>query len=480
MEEDTRVPLGLPPVPPSSDPQRLLAYVLQVLPQYTSMELSTTHYRLYTQQLRTEVDRWKQYAAGIDQRLSDEEDKRVFMERYAAEVVKERNEVLHHKGAKKHKLWHNCCRQHASYDLDVTPSIVSLRGEKLTECTIKLRQAQVALKEKERLLDAAQELLNTKQIDFDAFVSASRKEKEQLEHQLAMRSGLQGSQERRLAEAERLVWEDKQTIEKKNKLIDQLHDRLDTLDQKYAQLENQLMSKEEQIASLESENQALERSLTDTQDQLEAWQQAAHEKDIEIESLHGQVEALSTADLQALQQRYSKQIESLVAQHEAQIRAYEAQIQQVRAEPSPRTPQRDFINSFQKRMTLDEISSDSDKPLLSPSYFQQSEQSMTWGVHSNPSPGNSGKNESTPSSLRQSHRGSVNSTSPANVQRRLITESVSSSSSHRTPDRNAISNQLHALLQESEERRKLEESKAKEDRAMLDALKQRLSMNQSS
>ncbi|KDO34109.1 hypothetical protein SPRG_01380 [Saprolegnia parasitica CBS 223.65] len=474
------LPLGLPAVPPSNDPQRLLAYVLQVLPQYTAMELSATHYRLYTQQLRTEVDRWKQQATVTMQRLLDEEDKRVFMERYAAEVVKERNDVLHHKGAKKHKVWHNCCRQHASYDLDVTPSIVSLRGEKLTECSLELKQARASLLEKDRLLDAAHELLNTKQIDFDAFVSAARKEKEQLEHQLATRAGLQGSQERRLAEVERQLWDDQQALAEKNAGLDQLHDRIDDLEQQCSRLQNDVVAKATAISGLEAELRRFQSTLRDTQEQLVTWQQHVQEKDMEIESLHGQVEALSTADLQSLQARYAKQIETLVAQHEAQIRAYEMQLR-----PQPAQEPRSMSHSFEARMTLDEISSSAedtdDKPLLSPSYFQSH----------NSSPFQTPRRQTPlPAHFRRHSEGTRSST-PPNVRRRLLDNDVSMLSSSsaasskasqrpssRTPDRQAIVSRLHALVQESEERRKLEESRAEEDRVALEALKQRLQARQ--
>ncbi|EQC34709.1 hypothetical protein SDRG_08025 [Saprolegnia diclina VS20] len=478
------LPLGLPAVPPSNDPQRLLAYVLQVLPQYTAMELSATHYRLYTQQLRTEVDRWKQQATMTMQRLLDEEDKRVFMERYAAEVVKERNDVLHHKGAKKHKVWHNCCRQHASYDLDVTPSIVSLRGEKLTECSLELKQARASLLEKDRLLDAAHELLNTKQIDFDAFVSAARKEKEQLEHQLATRAGLQGSQERRLADVERQLWDDQQALAEKNAGLDQLHDRIDDLEQQCSRLQNDVVTKATAISGLEAEVRRLQSTLRDTQEQLVTWQQQAQEKDMEIESLHGQVEALSTADLQSLQARYAKQIETLVAQHEAQIRAYEMQLRPPPPVLEP-APARSMSRSFEARMTLDEISSSAedsdDKPLLSPSYFQ----SHTSSPFQTPC-----RQTPLPAHFRRHSEGTRSST-PPNVRRRLLendlsmlssssaaSSKASQHSSSRTPERQAIVSRLHALVQESEQRRKLEESRAEEDRVALEALKQRLQARQ--
>ncbi|OQR83376.1 hypothetical protein ACHHYP_14775 [Achlya hypogyna] len=508
-EDDLRLPLGLPTVPPSSDPQRLLSYVLQVLPTYTAMELSATHYRLYTQQLRTDVDRWKAQATVTLQRLADEEEKRMFMERYAAEVVKERNEALHHKGAKKHKLWHNCCRQHASYDLDVTPSIVSLRGEKLTEMSVELKQARAALQEKDRLLDAAHELLNTKQIDFDAFVSAARKEKEQFEHQLATRAGLQSGLERRLAEAERQAYEDNQALAEQNASVDQLHERLEDLEAHVHELQNELVTKTTRIEGLEAELRALHSALSDTQEQLDRWQRAAHDKDVEIDTLHGQVDALTTADLHALQQRYAKQIETLTAQHEAQVRALEAQMRANAAPPpaaalgSARTPPRAFVSSFEKRMTLDEISSDTeDRPLLSPSYFQSRiEQSFGGGLgspgsfqtprqrsHHDPAPAH--RRHSEGNLLSEGARHSLDS-STAHVRRRLLDDSGMSSSSSAstsrrhaaspspskrppTPERQAIVSRLHALVQESEARRKLEEARADDDRAMLEALKQRV------
>ncbi|RHY22570.1 hypothetical protein DYB25_011981, partial [Aphanomyces astaci] len=363
--------VGLGAVPPSSDPQRLLSYVLNIMPQYTSMELSTTHFRLYNQHLRLELEQVRQTLEFMQERAHDEEDKRLFLEKYASEVVKERNELLHHKGKKSHKLWHNCCRKHASYDLDVTPSIASLRGEKLTEVGLQLKQNMQALQEKDRLLQTAQHLAHTKQIELDAHMSSCRKERysiapcilidalshrrDQLHDYIAQISGLQTAQERQLYEAQSQLAVEVEANDKSHGEIDQLHRRLEQVE---GQLEEQsavLADKDSQIQHLTHllENAAdVERQLQD-----ECRRLAHPGRHAEIEALHSQVEALQTADMTQLTRKYTKHIQMLQDQLDKQSRTIDGLEQE--------------LHRF-RPMTLDDMSDKDTPPSVAASSWHDS------------------------------------------------------------------------------------------------------------
>ncbi|RLN59790.1 hypothetical protein BBJ29_003448 [Phytophthora kernoviae] len=101
--EQTLTTLELPPVPPTSDPQRLLGYVLHILPRYIEMEMLATHLRLYASTLEQDMEQVKSHVRLLTREASGEREKKQFLERYAAQVVKERNDLLHSRGSSKKK-----------------------------------------------------------------------------------------------------------------------------------------------------------------------------------------------------------------------------------------------------------------------------------------------------------------------------------------------------------------------------------------
>ncbi|KAH9104949.1 hypothetical protein LEN26_000455 [Aphanomyces euteiches] len=449
--------LGLPAVPPSSDPQRLLNYVLQILPRYTSMELSTTHFRLYNQHLVSEMEQLKASLALAQERVRDEQEKRFFLEKYASEVVKERNELLHHKGKKSaHKLWHNCCRKHASYDLDVTPSIASLRGEKLTQVGVELKQAQDALQEKDRLLRAAQHVVQTKQIEFDVHLTSCRRERDQLHNYIAQISGLQSSQERHLYDAQSQLARQIELTEQYDREIDQLLARIDELEHQLAEQSSQLSTKQSRIDELTA---ALKKAAQVEQELQARCQQLMQPgREVEIEALKSQVEALETTGIQQLTRKYAKHIQQL----QDTIEKNERTIDQLQHEVHRTQP-----------MTINEISRQEEekhKAALSSSWND----SLDWSYHSASLAQTRREDGDEAEELEDEEDESEAVPSLVESQVSMSSQEVKSSKGNDKEERDAILAQLKFLLDESATRRKNEEAQAKLDLDYLVKLRQRV------
>jgi hypothetical protein len=163
--EQTLTAMELPPVPPTSDPQRLLSYVVNILPKYTEMEMLSTHLRLYASTLEQEMEQMQGHVRVLTREVDSEREKKQFLERYAAQIVKERNELLHAKGATKHAkksvggttsatghfAWHACCKKNTTHTLDMAPSIAALRGEKLQSTMHQIKALQDEVRNQEML-----------------------------------------------------------------------------------------------------------------------------------------------------------------------------------------------------------------------------------------------------------------------------------------------------------------------------------------
>ncbi|RHY28959.1 hypothetical protein DYB32_005568, partial [Aphanomyces invadans] len=439
---------GLAAVPPSSDPHRLLSYVLSIMPQYTSMELSSTHFRLYNQHLRRELDQVRQSLEFMQERAHDEEEKRMFVEKYASEVVKERNELLHHKGKKTHKLWHNCCRKYASYDLDVTPSITSLRGEKLTEMTLQLKQNVQALHEKDRLLQTAQHL--SEGAVRDRIVVATRTDqtclpvRDHLHEYIAQISGLHTAQERQLYEAQSQLAVEVQANEKSHGEIDDLHQRLDELEALVENQRNELAEKDcqvdqlKQLVKVASNAAAVERQL-----QEECRRLAQPGRDAEIEALQSQVEALQTADVQQLTRKYTKHIQLLQDQLDKQNRTIDRLEQE--------------LHHF-RPMTLDDMTDSHNAPSLASSWHD------SFGTISRRSSIAADLPPDPSVLLHESHEPSRSSSTPNDSE---CFHPTTDSSDDGRIDRDGILKQLQLLVEESDRRRKAEEAQARLDQDVL-------------
>lgn len=332
--EQTFAAAELPPIPPTSDPQRLLSYVLNILPRYTEMEMLSTHLRLYSSTLEQEMEQAKSHVRILTREVESEREKKLFLERYAAQIVKERNDILHAKssarhgkktttGASAHFAWHSCCKKSTNHALDMTPSIAAFRGEKLQECMREITSLQDEVRNQELLRNELEFLLKKTQREHDCKVTADHKHIQQLEKQLLQRSMLHSGLERKLYDVESaLARHDKVKDDQVGALANQYDRTKQELDQ--LELENQALK--QQVNQADSDYQTLRKSLEATTSAKEEFARQVDDlnekyrgSQSEMESLRSEIEVLQSADMKSLMDGYNSRIEKLQQQHAAQV-----------------------------------------------------------------------------------------------------------------------------------------------------------------
>ncbi|DBA04664.1 TPA: hypothetical protein N0F65_012247 [Lagenidium giganteum] len=329
----------LPPLPPTSDPQRLLRYVLGILPRYAEMEMMSTHLRLYTTTLEQDVEQLKCHIRMLARDVDSEREKRQFMERYAAQVVKERNELLHPKKRSKresHHVWHSCCKKNDHHTLDLIPSIASFRGEKLQECTTKMIELQDAVQSHEALRRETDLLLKKAQREHDARTSADRRSIEQLEKQVTQRSMLSSSLERKLYELETVL---ACYNEEKSKEIVPLRDEVEALSRSKEAMESdnlQLRTQVEELekvqANLMTEKEEQSRSARSLSAQLSSLTEKYTAALSEAESLRSEVDLLRSKDINDITSGYALKIQQLQEQSRARELELMQEVDRLKAE----------------------------------------------------------------------------------------------------------------------------------------------------
>lgn len=349
--EQTMTSLELPPVPPTSDPQRLLGYVVNILPKYGEMEMLATHLRLYTASLEQEMEQVRGHVRVLSREVDGEREKKQFLERYAAQVVKERNDLLHARGgvkgskgksgsagaASSHFAWHTCCKKNTTHTaVDLTPSIAAFRGEKLQDAMHQIRNLQDEIRNQEMLRREMDFLLKKAQREHDSKQVADRKHIQQLEKQLLQRSLLHSNLERKLYEVETALAK---------------HDHVK--EQELEALASKTRASRERLHSLESENALLSgrvQELAAECDQLtkklrvvaETKESLAEKLDLtieqhvaaeaEIEALRSEIEALQTTDVRNVRAEYAARIQKLQLKSAATEQTLRLEIDRVRQE----------------------------------------------------------------------------------------------------------------------------------------------------
>ncbi|KAF4146919.1 hypothetical protein GN958_ATG03906 [Phytophthora infestans] len=313
--EQTLAALELPPVPPTSDPQRLLGYVLNILPRYTEMEMLSTHLRLYSSTLEQDMEQVKSHVRLLTREAAGEREKKQFLERYAAQVVKERNDLLHSRGSSKKK---------------------AASGEKLQEATKQIEALQEEARNQELLRKELDFLLKKTQREHDSKVAADRKHIQQLEKQILQRSALYSSQERKLYEVESVLAQ---------------HDR--TKEEELSVVSNRMRETETHISELEKENAALLEQVNDfsaDRDRLtEMLQETTQSKDLfaehideltekcqslesEVEALHSEIDMLQSKDMNDIRSQYAARIDRLQKENAAREQRLRQEVDRVRQE----------------------------------------------------------------------------------------------------------------------------------------------------
>lgn len=333
--------LELPPVPPTADPQRLLGYVLGVLPRFSEMEMMSTHLRLYAASVEQDLEQARGHAGALARELAGEREKRQFLERYAAQVVKERNELLHakagkRKGAASHFVWHACCKKNQHHTLDVTPSMAAFRGEKLQE---RVKEAQ-ALQEEARNLEALRReldfMLKKTQREHDSKMTASSKQIQHLEKQVLQRAMLNLSLERKIYDVESaLARYDSAKADELGAFETQLKDARDRLEK--LQTDNKQLNT--QIARLTADHDRATRDLADTTHTKDEYASRIDSLSVKcaalestVEALQSEIRILQTNDLDDVRGQYLARIKKLQDDAVVQERNMSVEIDRLRHE----------------------------------------------------------------------------------------------------------------------------------------------------
>ncbi|OWZ01151.1 hypothetical protein PHMEG_00027526 [Phytophthora megakarya] len=340
--EQTLTALELPPVPPTSDPQRLLRYVLQILPRYTEMEMLTTHFRLYASTLEQDMEQVKSHVRLLTREATGEREKKQFLERYAAQVVKERNDLLHSRGSSKkkasasHFVWHNCCKKNTSHAMDVAPSILAFRGEKLQEATKQVESLQEEMHNQELLRKELDFLLKKTQREHDSKTAADRKHIQQLEKQILQRSALHSSLERKLYEVETMLAHHNKT---KDEELTVVSNQINVAQSRITSLEKENASLHEQVISLSSERDHLKELLEETTEskdmfakQIDELAEKCQSLESEVEALRSEIDILQTSDINDIRTQYAARIDRLQSDNAANEQKLRQEIDRVKQE----------------------------------------------------------------------------------------------------------------------------------------------------
>ncbi|KAI9922032.1 hypothetical protein PsorP6_000426 [Peronosclerospora sorghi] len=317
--EQTLTAQDLPPAPPTTDPLRLLGYVLHILPRYTEMEMLVTHLRLYALTMEQDLEQVKSHVRLLTREVTGERDKKKFLERYAGQVVKERNDLLHSRGSSKkktaasHFVWHSCCKKNKNHVIDLAPSILALRGEKLQEATKQVEALQEEVWNQALLQKELDNLLKKTQREHDSKVVADRKHIEQLEKQVVQRSTLHSNLERKLYEVESILARYERT---KNEEVGAISKRFREAQARIAGLEEENANLLEQVSSLSDDINQLTETLKETRKSKDVFAEHMDKLSEKCQSLESQVQSLQS-EIDILQ---AKDINSIRAEFAAVIK----------------------------------------------------------------------------------------------------------------------------------------------------------------
>ncbi|CEG40685.1 uncharacterized protein PHALS_10870 [Plasmopara halstedii] len=321
--EQTLTALELPPIPPASDPQRLLGYVLHILPRYTEMEMLATHLRLYASTLEQDMEQVKSHVQLLTREAACEREKKHFLERYAAQVVKERNDLLHSRGASKkktttavsHFVWHNCCKKNTNHAMDLAPSIFAFRGEKLQEAAIQIENLQEEVRNQELLRKDLDFLLKRTQREHDSKIAGDRKHIQQLEKQIIQRAALHSNLEKKLYEVEAMLARHDES--KREELRDVSH-RLSETEACNIKLNKEVLSLHEQLNAITSDRNRLLDLLKETTEkkdifarQIDKLTKKWQSLESEVEALQSEIVVLQTKDVSQIRLQYASTIDRL-------------------------------------------------------------------------------------------------------------------------------------------------------------------------
>eukprot|EP00644_Phytophthora_capsici_P012636 jgi/Phyca11/567041/estExt2_Genewise1.C_PHYCAscaffold_230257 len=329
------------------------------------MEMLATHLRLYASTLEQDMEQVKSHVRLLTREVTGEREKKQFLERYAAQVVKERNDLLHSRGSSKkkapssHFVWHNCCKKNTKHAIDLAPSILAFRGEKLQEALKQIEILQEEVHNQEILRKELDFLLKKTQREHDSKVAADRKHIQQLEKQILQRSTLHSSLERKLYEVESVLAR---------------HDK--TKEEELTVVSNHLREAKSRIANLEEENTSLHlqaNDLSSARDRLaELLEMTTESKDAfgeqideltekcqslesEVEALRSEIDMLQTNDINDIRTQYAARIDRLQKDNAASEQKLRQEVDRVKQELKKRDES--LVQEFNVRQSTAEGSS---------------------------------------------------------------------------------------------------------------------------
>ncbi|CAI5740075.1 unnamed protein product [Hyaloperonospora brassicae] len=316
--EQTLTALELPPVPPTSEPQRLLGYVLQILPRYTEMEMLVTHLRLHASTLEQDMEQVKSHVRLLTREATGEREKKQFLERYAAQVVKERNGLLH--------------IERVLETEDHSGGLALC--EKLQESLQKVEALQEEVYKQELLRRELDFLLKKTQREHDSRVAADRKHIQQLEKQIAQRSNLHSGLEKKLYETEsvlaRLDRAKENELNAVNNRVDEAHARVEGLEKENKSLHvlvKRLSDERDRVTQLLEETTESKNVFARRMDEL---LETCRALESEVEALRSEIDVLQTKDINDIRSQYDARINRLQKDSAAGEEALHQEIDRLR------------------------------------------------------------------------------------------------------------------------------------------------------
>ncbi|KAF4322188.1 hypothetical protein BBO99_00002089 [Phytophthora kernoviae] len=272
------------------------------------MEMLATHLRLYASTLEQDMEQVKSHVRLLTREASGEREKKQFLERYAAQVVKERNDLLHSRGSSKkkttgpsHFVWHTCCKKNTSHAMDLAPSILAFRGEKLQDATRQIESLQEEVHNQELLRKELDFLLKKTQREHDSKTAADRKHTQQLEKQIMQRSTLYSSLERKLYEVESVLAKHEKN---KDEELSVVSNRIREAHARIADLEKENATLIEEVSNLNRHRDRLVEMLEETTkskdvfaEQIDELSEKCNSLESEVEALQSEVDLLQTKDI---------------------------------------------------------------------------------------------------------------------------------------------------------------------------------------
>ena len=298
----------LPP-PVTTDPVRLNAFIVQ---QSTSLSAISSH-NVYLETERSSIlalnTSLKMKMAAAEWNANESREKASFLERYAATIVTERNNLLHPEGSKRnHFVYHSCCRRYAGVHADTIPSLTALRQERCTALQAEVHNVKGALlfhqEKKDRELNLAMQQCKAGEMQMESL----RYKTELLQSQLTQHIGLHAASTRTVhsVDASLTLKEEECQV-----LSDALREQIHEYEEKGKTSQSTIHHLQEALDTLRVEHDRVVISAREEHDTANRFKTQWQEKETDLLSLRAETEALrSQVEMLQGSQRASSSVHS--------------------------------------------------------------------------------------------------------------------------------------------------------------------------